>query len=78
LDDAALLDRGGEIVEFAFVEVSAGIARVRPQEFDWRFALTARPVDRRGFVADVSQQSGQSSAEARTGFGVASGVFGHF
>ena len=41
LDDAALADRSGELVELVFAERLARVARVGPQEFDRRLARRA-------------------------------------
>src|SRR5580693_411962 len=42
LDDPALLDRGGELVELRIVEAFSRIARIGTQELDWRLARPAR------------------------------------
>src|SRR5947209_17100426 len=49
LQDAALFNRGSEVVEFALVEILARIARVRPQKLDRDETLAAQPIDRGSF-----------------------------
>src|SRR6185369_6522363 len=65
LDDAALADRGGELVELGFREGAARIARIGFDEFDRHAALTALALEHRGFVADIADQRRQSAAEPR-------------
>ena len=77
LNDAALLDRGGEFVEFGLVEIPSRIARIGPQEFDRRLALAARALAGRGLLADVAEQRGEPAAEAGSGFRWTSGVIRH-
>ncbi len=47
LDDAALLDRGGELVELRVVEALARVARIGAQELDRRLARAARDLGMR-------------------------------
>ena len=75
LDDAALLDRGGEFVELRIVEALSRVARIGAQEFDRRLAGAARQF--RLLQVRAPQQSRQSPPEAGPVFDGAADVFGH-
>ena len=68
LDDAVLLDGGGELSEFGIGKCPARVARIRFQKFDRHLALAARPVDMRGLAADISDQTCKTAAQSRTRF----------
>ena len=76
LDDAALPDRRGQLLEFGVVEALARIARVRAQELDRRLAGAARERDSLRFVRRGAEQSGEPAPETGPLFG-AGGVFRH-
>ena len=59
LHDAALSDRGGQLVELGVEEVAARIARIRFEKFDRHAALIARALGRGGFNADVADERGE-------------------
>ena len=68
LDDAALADRGRELVELGLGEMAARIARIGLEEFDRHALLAARALERGGLVADVADQRRQPAAEPRPCF----------
>ncbi|OIQ68146.1 hypothetical protein GALL_502640 [mine drainage metagenome] len=68
LDHAMLLDRIGEFAEFGIGEFAARIARIRLEEFDRHLALRARPIQMRGFAADISDQTCKTATKSRTRF----------
>src|SRR5262249_36762365 len=68
LDHAVLLDRGGELGEFAFRKRSARVARIRLQKLDRHLALRARPIDMRRLAADIADQTCKTAAQSRTRF----------
>ena len=66
LDDAALLDRGGEFVEFGHRELTARVARIGMQEFDGYAALAARALGILvGLGAHVAHQGCQAATQSR-------------
>ena len=77
LDDAALADRGGELVEFVVGEGFARIARVGAQEFDRRLAsAAARAAGVGSWPASPSRAAKPRPRRGRWS-SVAGGVVGH-
>src|ERR1700729_2029443 len=56
LNHSVLLDRIGEFLQLGIGKFPAWIARIRFEELDRHLALRARPVDMRGFTADIPDQ----------------------
>ena len=75
LDQPALLDRGGELVELGVVEAFARVARIGAQELDRRLPRAGRERGR-GLVR-AAEQGRQSPPEARPVLDHAADVFGH-
>ncbi len=68
LDHAVLPDRIGEFAELGIGKMPARIARIGFEEFDRHLALRARPIQMRGFAADISDQTRKTAAQSRTRF----------
>src|SRR5712692_5471084 len=62
LHDAALADRGGELVELGIRKIATWITRVGLEKFDRNAALSARALGRGGFGADVADERGKPAA----------------
>ena len=65
LDDAALPDRRGQIVELEVGKVAPRIARIGTQEFDGHAALLPAALGRAVF-GRVSHESGKAAAQSRS------------
>jgi hypothetical protein len=65
LDDAALADRIGELVELGLAEGAARIARIGFEIFDRRAARLAPLLRCRGFLADVAHQRCEAASQSR-------------
>ena len=57
LDDPALSNRIGKLVEFGFCEQPARIARIRAQVFDWRTTRLTACVGSRRLLADIAHKT---------------------
>src|SRR5262249_4179801 len=65
LDDAALPDRGGKLVELGLGIVPARIARIGPQLLDRRATLGARALDR-ALGADIADERSEAAPQSRS------------